>query len=120
MSDKERVKIEGNNQSKEISGVTEPRKEVIYSPVVISHITDNISDLFKSRLRDKNSIQIHYTSQMNSRPHLGTMMSLMTAFALGQHLSSDFNMPSILNFNVLENAPSESKVVDGLVYYDEL
>lgn len=53
---------------------------------------------------------------MNSRPHLGTTMSLMTAFALGSHLSEDYKIPAKLNFNVLENAPTEQKVINGITY----
>lgn len=111
MAEKEKPNISGRD-----SGAIDPRREIIYSPVVISHITENISDLFRTRLKGKESIQIHYTSQMNSKPHLGTTMSLMTAFALGNHLSIDYNIPTKLNFNVLENAPTEQKVVNDLTY----
>lgn len=53
---------------------------------------------------------------MNSYPHLGSVLSLMTAFAVSERLADRFGIPPKLTFEVLENAPKEQKVVGGLVY----
>ncbi|MGI0141524.1 MAG: hypothetical protein ACREBF_02630 [Candidatus Micrarchaeales archaeon] len=82
-----------------------PEKPLVYPPVVIAHITSDIADLFKPRLVGKESIQLHYSAQMNSHPHLGTVLSLMTAFRLGEYLSEKCNIPAKLKFEVLENVP---------------
>lgn len=91
-------------------------KPLVYPPVVIAHITNDITDLFAPRIKDKQSIQVHYSAQMNSHPHLGSVLSLMTAFATAKKLSDRFAIPAKLKFEVLENAPKEQKVVNGLTY----
>jgi hypothetical protein len=96
--------------------VRNEKRPVLYPPVVIAHITSDVTDLFASRMREKEAIQMHYSAQMNSHPHLGTVLSLMTAFELGEHLSSRFRVPAKLKFEVLENAPAVQKVVNGLTY----
>ena len=68
------------------------------------------------RMADKTEIQMHYSAQMNSHPHMGTVLSLMTAFALGERLASRFKVPVTLKFEVLENAPREKVEANGLVY----
>ena len=85
-------------------------------PVVIAHITKEITDLFAPRMTDKVEIQMYYSAKMNSHPHMGTVLSLMTAFALGQHLSARFDVPVKLKFEALENAPKEKVEVKGLTY----
>ena len=67
-------------------------------------------------MTDKVEIQMHYSAQMNSHPHMGTVLSLMTAFALGQRLSARFDVPVKLKFEALENAPKEKVEVKGLTY----
>jgi extradiol dioxygenase family protein len=119
-----------NNKEKEVSSspieralsfselrrVEPKQREVLYPPVVIAHITKDITDLFVPRIADKTEIQMHYSAQMNSHPHLGTVLSLMTAFALGEKLSTRFGIPTKLKFEVLENAPGERIEVNGRVY----
>ena len=73
-------------------------------------------DLFVPRIKNKSEVQIHYSAQMNSYPHLGTVLSLMVAFAIGERLHRTFSIPVRLKFEVLENAPGETKTINGLTY----
>lgn len=91
-------------------------RPVVYPPVVIAHITSDITDLFVSRLEDKKEIQMHYSAQMNSHPHMGTVMSLMVGFSVGQRLQERFGLPTSLKFEVLENVPGEQKKIEGITY----
>ena len=91
-------------------------RPVVYPPVVIAHITSDITDLFVSRLQDKKEIQMHYSAQMNSHPHMGTVMSLMVGFSVGQRLQERFGLPTSLKFEVLENVPGEQKKIEGITY----
>ena len=84
--------------------------------MVIAHITSDITDLFSVKLRGKNAIQMHYSAQMNSYPHMGTVMSLMAGFSLGTRLKERYRIPIELRFEVLENVPGEQKVVQGITY----
>ena len=63
-----------------VKDTTQP-KQVLYPPVVIAHITKEVTDLFAPRMTGKEEIQMHYSAQMNSYPHMGTVLSLITAFA---------------------------------------
>ncbi len=92
------------------------QRQILYPPVVIAHITKDVMDLFAPRVKDKSKVQIHYSTQMNSYPHLGTVLSLMTAFAIGKRLQMTFDMPVRLKFEVLENAPGETKIANELTY----
>jgi|GEM_PF-574662 len=92
------------------------KKPLVYPPVVIAHITNDITDLFLSKIKSKQSIQVHYSAQMNSHPHLGSILSLMTAFAVTEKLSNRFEIPAKIKFEVLENAPKEQKIINGLIY----
>jgi hypothetical protein len=50
----------------ELRRVEPKQREVLYPPVVIAHITKDITDLFVPRIADKTEIQMHYSAQMNS------------------------------------------------------
>ncbi len=90
--------------------------EVIYPSVVIAHINKSMRDYFRWRVENKAEIQIHYSSQPNGHPHLGTITSLMTAFTIGEFLQETFNIPTWILFEQLENAPGYKIDKNGMTY----
>jgi hypothetical protein len=90
--------------------------KVVYPPVVIAHINKGMEDYFRWRIENKSEVQIHYSSQPNGHPHLGTMTSLMTAFTLGEFLQETFDIPAWILFEQLENAPGYRIEKDGITY----
>lgn len=89
---------------------------VLYPPTIIGHITKDISDLFRYKIDKKDSIKVVYGCQLNGHPHLGTTVSLMSAYALAKHLEEKFILPAEIVFGALENGPGEKKEVDGILY----
>jgi hypothetical protein len=68
----------------------------------------------------KGAMMIRSSAQPNSHPHLGTVMTMMTAFALGKYLGDYFSVPVSLVYDLLDNSPGEKLVVDGHHYQRSL
>ena len=83
----------------------ESDKPVVYPPVVLAHIVNDLKDYFGPKIRDKSTTDIHYSAQLNGHPHMGTLTSLGTAFTIGEYIKREFNIPSTIKFEALENAP---------------
>lgn len=96
------------------------RQNVFYPPVGIVHNIDDIVNLVEPHLEGKQSIVVNTSAQPNSHPHLGTITTMMTAFAVAQHLQQRLGYPTTLVFDALENAPAEKKTVDGVEYQRSL
>lgn len=75
----------------------------------MSLILNNLSDIIKNEIADikPEKIIINTSSQPNSKPHLGTLTTLMTTFALAEKFQSEFKIPTIVRFDELENSPFE-------------
>ena len=89
---------------------------ILYPPTIIGHITQDIADLFAGKVEEKDSIKVMYGCQLNGKPHLGTTISLMCAYALAEQLQERFQKPASLVFGALENGPGEKREVDGILY----
>jgi len=102
-----------------MNGIIETKRAlsgVQYPPVVIAHINKTMEDYFRWRVNGKDGIQIHYSSQPNGHPHLGTITSIMTAFALGDFLQEKFDIPAEVTFEQLENALGYKIEKKGITY----
>ncbi len=86
---------------------------VFYPPVGIVHNISDIRDLIEPHLTGMSSIVVNTSAQPNSHPHLGTITTMMTAFAVAKHLSQ-IGLPVTLEFDALENAPAEKITIDGV------
>jgi len=93
------------------------KREVFFPPVGIVHITNNITDLIKYKLKGKNKVIINTSAQPNSSPHLGTITTIMSCFALAKHIKTTLNIDSEIQFDELENSPCEKVEYDGVLYY---
>lgn len=87
-----------------------------YPPVGISHITEDIKDLFTDRLATAQSLRIACISQPKSAPHFGTMIVVFTAFALAKKLSADFRLPTNVLVDILDNAPAKEQNTNEELY----
>ncbi len=96
------------------------RENVFYPPVGIVHITSQVAHLVAPHLGGKQSIHVNTSAQPNSHPHLGTVTTLMTAFAIGEYLGRHFNLPVKLTFDQLENAPGDKRCEGGIEYQKSL
>jgi hypothetical protein len=91
-------------------------KPLVYPPVVLAHIVDNLADYFAPKIRDKDSVEIHYSAQLNGHPHMGTLTSLATAFTVGKYIAEIFGKEPVIKFEALDNAPVGKFSIDGREY----
>lgn len=91
-------------------------KPLVYPPVVLAHIINDLKDYFEPKIKGKSSVHIHYSAQLNGHPHIGTLTSLASAFAVGEYIQRKFNVPSNIQFEALENAPIEKKQIGNRSY----
>lgn len=96
------------------------KKEVLFPPVVMAHITDDLSKVYKNKLDRKDSAVIHFSSQPNGIPHLGTITTLGTAFALGKLLEDKIGISTKVKVATLENAPIEKVLGENGIEYARL
>ena len=98
------------------------RDDVVYPVLGLSHMTNDISDLIAHQMANKESIRIYHAIQPNSHPHIGSVTTLMTAFALASHFADSFGLPVSLTLDALENSPSyvHKKSLEGVVYEKSL
>ncbi len=96
------------------------KREVFYPPIGIAHITESLTDLIKYKLNGQSKIIINTSAQPNSSPHLGTITTLMCCFALGKLIEKELSIKTIVQFDELENSPSQKiKYEDGIYYKDQ-
>lgn len=93
---------------------------VFYPIGGMANICDNISDLFRARVETKDRIHLVVSAQLNSYPHIGTVINFMCAFALGMHLEEKLNKPVDLTFDALDNVTGENISVNHDTYYISL
>lgn len=94
--------------------------EIINPPIGISHVTQNIEDLYLPRLRAGSIVYFHPAAQPNSHPHLGTVTTLILTFALAKRLNKIMDIKPAIHFWALENAPGDLMEVNGKTYYRTL
>lgn len=95
------------------------KREVFYPPVGIAHVTNKLSDLILYKYKGQKKIIINTSAQPNSSPHLGTITTLMTAFALASKIRDDLKVETGVQFDELENSPAETIEYNGEIYYKD-
>ncbi|MFC7443051.1 hypothetical protein [Laceyella putida] len=93
---------------------------VFYPPGGIGYIMSDLADLVSNKIQGKKEIIINCSAQPNSHPHLGTVTTMMTAFAVGKYLGDYYSLPVKVIFDQLENSPAQKLEVDGVVYQKSL
>jgi len=94
----------------------ETDRPLVYPPVVIAHIVNNLRDYFIPKITGRSATDIHYSAQLNGHPRMGTLTSLGVAFAIGEFLQREFNVSSAIKFEALENAPIDKVQIEGREY----
>ena len=90
--------------------------DVVYPPVGISHITRQIPDLIADRMPTAREIRLACAMQPKAAPHFGTGIVILTAFALARLLRDTFGKPASVLLDMLDNAPAQTSVIDGVEY----
>lgn len=95
-------------------------KPIAYPSVGMSYIINDLSELVKYKLNNQKYIILNTSAQPNSSPHLGTITTIMTVFALAQYLESKLKRSVIVQFDELENSPGEKVKIGEFTYYKDL
>lgn len=91
-------------------------QDVLFPPVGIAHITNNLIDLIDERFKNQSGVEISCSMQPNSNPHIGSILTLMVGFAVGKYVSEQKSIPALVTFDQLENAPFSSVIKDDIIY----
>lgn len=93
---------------------------VFYPLGGMGYLVSDLGDLFQHKLSKKEAIRLCFSAQPNSHPHLGTVMSVMVLYAIGEHLRERFGIPVFMQFDKGEHCVGEKKVVNGILYSKSL
>lgn len=87
-----------------------------YPPIGIAHISDNLSDLVSDRIQNAKMIRIACINQPKTAPHFGTLIVIFTSFLLAKYFKDEFNLPTEVLIDSLENAPANQIVINNVNY----
>jgi hypothetical protein len=90
--------------------------EIVYPPVGIAHIIDQIPDLIADRMATASRIRVACAMQPKAAPHFGTGIVILSTFALARLFEDTFGKPATVLLDMLDNAPARTTVIDGIEY----
>lgn len=93
-----------------------PPDELIFAPVGIAHLTVANADLIRAAAQGRQRLRVTTAAQLNGTPHIGTVVTMLTVFALTSHAAETLNLPATVIFDALDNAPAEHVEIDGQTY----
>jgi len=100
-----------------VTPTTPPRQdELIFAPVGIAHLTKTNVDLIRAAARGQQRLRVTTAAQLNGTPHIGTVVTVLTVFALTAHAADTLELPATVIFDALDNAPAENIEIDGQTY----
>lgn len=91
-------------------------RDLIFAPVGIAHLTDDNTDLLRAAARDRQHLRVTTAAQLNGTPHIGTVVTVLSVFALTAHAADALDLPATVIFDALDNAPAENLEIDGDIY----
>ncbi|HEX32842.1 MAG TPA: hypothetical protein ENG01_00325, partial [Candidatus Aenigmarchaeota archaeon] len=83
-------------------------------PNAAANTIKKIKNLFAT-IRPSTTVNLHFSFQLNGPPHLGTLFSLTSLFAIAQMLEEKGLKPKIF-INILENAPAKIFTISNRKY----
>lgn len=94
----------------------------IYYPIAgMNYIIDDLSQLFRNKdVLSKKKIVLYISAQLNSFPHIGTLVNFMSAFGIAKLLKHKFGKQILIHLDLLENVSGEEKIIDGHKYFRSL
>jgi hypothetical protein len=92
------------------------RNELIFAPVGIAHLTGDNADLLRAAARGTQRLRVTTAAQLNGTPHIGTVVTVLSVFAITAHAAEVLDLPATVIFDALDNAPAEQVDIDGEIY----
>lgn len=90
--------------------------ELIFAPIGIAHLTHDNTDLLRGAAHGKQRLRVTTAAQLNGTPHIGTVATVLSVFAITAHAANALELPATVIFDALDNAPAESVVIDSETY----
>lgn len=96
-------------------------KKIYYPIAGMNYIIDTLPQLFENKEpSNKDEIKLYISAQLNSYPHIGTLVNFMSAFALAKQITANFGIKTIIHLDLLENVTGEEVIINGNKYYKSL
>lgn len=96
-------------------------KNVYYPLAGMNYIVDSIPQILKNKQpEDKKEIILYLSAQVNSYPHIGTLVNFISAFALAKQIRSTYNVPIKIRVELLESVTGKEETINGVKYYKNL
>lgn len=106
---------------KEIYEKNLKNKENVFYPIGgLANICNDILDLYSEEIQKYNKIEIIISCQLNSFPHIGTIVNFMCAFAIAKKIKKQYTKEVNIIFDCLENVSAETIEKNGHTYYISL
>jgi hypothetical protein len=93
-----------------------PPPDLIFAPVGIAHLTRSNADLIRPAVHGMTRLRVTTAAQLNGTPHIGTVTTMLTVFALAAHAADTLDLPAHVVFDALDNAPAERLTINGHTY----
>lgn len=90
--------------------------ELIFAPVGIAHLTNDNTDLLRAAARGKQRLRVTTAAQLNGTPHIGTVVTVLSVFAVAGRAADVLDLPATVIFDALDNAPAEQVEIEGETY----
>ena len=96
-------------------------KNVYYPLAGMNYIIDSIPQILKNKHpENKKEIILYLSAQVNSYPHIGTLVNFISAFALAKQIKSTYNVPVKIRVELLESVTGKEETINGVKYYKNL
>ena len=96
-------------------------KNVYYPLAGMNYIIDSIPQILKNKKpEDKKEIILYLSAQVNSYPHIGTLVNFISAFALAKQMKNTYNVSVKIRVELLESVTGKEEVINGVRYYKNL
>ncbi|MCT8351792.1 MULTISPECIES: hypothetical protein [Photorhabdus] len=84
--------------------------------VGVTHLIKRIEDLYLDEIYSAESITLTTSSQPNSAPHVGTLLTFSYVFNIANYFKKKYAKKVNIVIDLLDNAPSQRKVINGVEY----
>lgn len=95
-------------------------KKVYYPLAGMNYIIDDLAQIIQNKVGNANEITLWLSAQVNSYPHIGTLINFISSFALAKHFRDYFGIQSRIVVELLESVTGEEKNIEGHRYYRNL
>lgn len=90
--------------------------EIVYPPVGIAHIIDQIPDLIADRMATASRVPGRLRDAAHGSTALRHGFVVFSAFALARLFQETFGTPATVLLDMLDNPPARTTVIDGVEY----